>query len=129
MISANVEQGMLVAETDFDRIKKQVRQFVVEREWDQFHSPKNLSMALIVEAAEMVEHFQWLTEEQSSNLSPEKLAEIELELADIQIYLISLAEKLQLDLVSAVDKKLALNARKYPADKVRGSSKKYTEYK
>jgi dCTP diphosphatase len=128
-VSVNVDQGMLVAETDFDRIKKQVRQFVVEREWDQFHSPKNLSMALIVEAAEMVEHFQWLTEEQSSNLSPEKLAEIELELADIQIYLISLAEKLQLDLLSAVDKKLALNARKYPADKVRGSSKKYTEYK
>ncbi len=84
-----------MAETDFDRIKKQVRQFVVEREWDQFHSPKNLSMALIVEAAEMVEHFQWLTEEQSCNLAPEKLAEVEQELADIQIYLISLAEKLQ----------------------------------
>ena len=119
----------MMAETDFDRIKKQVRQFVVERDWDQFHSPKNLSMALIVEAAEMVEHFQWLTEEQSCNLSGEKLAEIELELADIQIYLISLAEKLQLDLITAVDKKLALNAQKYPADKVRGSSKKYTEYK
>lgn len=119
----------MMADTDFDRIKKQVRQFVVERDWDQFHSPKNLSMALIVEAAEMVEHFQWLTEEQSCNLSPEKLAEVELELADIQIYLISLAEKLKLDLVAAADKKLALNARKYPADQVRGSSKKYTEYK
>ena len=118
-----------MAEADFDRIRKQVRQFVVERDWDQFHSPKNLSMALIVEAAEMVEHFQWLTEEQSSNLPPEKLAEVELELADIQIYLISLAEKLKLDLVEAVDKKLALNAKKYPVDKVRGSSKKYTEYK
>ncbi len=118
-----------MSESNFDRIKRQVRQFVVEREWDQFHSPKNLSMALIVEAAEMVEHFQWLTEEQSSDLSPEKLAEVELELADIQIYLISLAEKLQLDLVVAVDKKLALNAKKYPADKARGSSKKYTEYK
>src|SRR5512142_3248470 len=104
---------MIVAETDFDRIKKKVRQFVVEREWDQFHSPKNLSMALIVEAAEMVEHFQWLTEEQSSNPSPEKLAEIELELADIQIYLISLAQKLGLDLVAAVEKKLVLNAQKY----------------
>jgi NTP pyrophosphatase (non-canonical NTP hydrolase) len=124
-----VNEGMMVAETDFDRIRKQVRRFVVEREWDQFHSPKNLSMALIVEAAEMVEHFQWLTEEQSCNLTPEKLAEVELELADIQIYLISLAEKLQLDLVAAVDKKLALNAEKYPADKVRGSFKKYTEYK
>jgi dCTP diphosphatase len=129
MTPLKVSQGMTMMEADFDRIRKQVRQFVVEREWDQFHSPKNLSMALIVEAAEMVEHFQWLTEEQSSNLSPEKLAEIELELADIQIYLISLAEKLKLDLVAAVDKKLVLNARKYPADKVRGSSRKYTEYK
>jgi dCTP diphosphatase len=118
-----------VADADFDRIKKQVRQFVAEREWDQFHSPKNLSMALIVEAAEMVEHFQWLTEEQSCNLTLEQLSEVELELADIQVYLISLAEKLQLDLIAAVEKKLVLNARKYPADQVRGSSKKYTEYK
>ena len=120
---------MTVADTDFDRIKKKVRQFVVERDWDQFHSPKNLSMALIVEAAEMVEHFQWLTEEQSCNLSSEKLAEVEQELADIQVYLISLAEKLKLDLIAAVEKKLVLNAQKYPADQVRGSSKKYTEYK
>ena len=116
-----------MAESDFDRIRKQVRQFVVERDWDQFHSPKNLSMALIVEAAEMVEHFQWLTEEQSCDLPPEKLAEVELELADIQIYLISLAEKLRLDIIAAADRKLALNAQKYPADKARGNSKKYTE--
>lgn len=106
-----------------------MRQFVVERDWDQFHTPKNLSMALIVEAAEMVEHFQWMSEEHSCSLSPEKLAEVELELADIQIYLLSLAEKLQLDLIAAVDKKLVLNAEKYPAEQVRGSSKKYTEYK
>jgi dCTP diphosphatase len=117
-----------MAGTDFDRIRKQVRQFVVERDWDQFHSPKNLSMALIVEAAELVEHFQWLTEEQSANLSPEKLAEVELELADIQIYLISLAEKLKLDLAAAAEKKLALNAQKYPVEKARGNSKKYNEY-
>ena len=117
-----------MAEADFDQIRKQVRQFVVERDWDQFHSPKNLSMALIVEAAELVEHFQWLTEEQSGNLPPEKLAEVELELADIQIYLISLAEKLKLDLVAAAEKKLVLNARKYPVDKARGNSKKYSEY-
>jgi NTP pyrophosphatase (non-canonical NTP hydrolase) len=118
----------MMAETDFDQIRKQVRQFVVERDWDQFHSPKNLSMALIVEAAELVEHFQWLTEEQSCSLSPEKLAEVELELADIQIYLISLAEKLKLDLVAAAEKKLVLNAQKYPVDKARGNSKKYTEH-
>jgi NTP pyrophosphatase (non-canonical NTP hydrolase) len=119
----------MMAETNFDQIRKQVRQFVVEREWDQFHSPKNLSMALIVEAAELVEHFQWLTEEQSRNLSREKLAEVELELADIQIYLISLAEKLKLDLLAAAEKKLALNAQKYPVEKARGNSKKYNEYK
>jgi NTP pyrophosphatase (non-canonical NTP hydrolase) len=125
---SKANQETKVSESEFDRIKRQVRQFVVEREWDQFHSPKNLSMALIVEAAEMVERFQWLTEEQSCNLDPEKLAEVELELADIQIYLLSLAEKLQLDVIAAVDKKLALNAEKYPADKVRGSSRKYSDY-
>src|SRR5512146_1552550 len=128
MNSVNVDQEKPVADTDFDRIKKQVRQFVVEREWDQFHSPKNLSMALIVEAAEMVEHFQWLTEEQSCNLPPEKLAEAEQELDDIQVYLISLAEKLKLDIVAAVEKKLVLNAQKYPVEKARGNSKKYNEY-
>lgn len=114
---------------EFDQLKVQLRQFAAERDWDQFHSPKNLSMALIAEVAELIEHFQWLTEEQSQNLSSKKLAEIELELADIQIYLIRLADKLQLDVMDAVKKKLALNAQKYPADKVRGSSKKYTEYK
>jgi len=123
-----LSQGMMMAETEFDQLKKRVRQFTAERDWDQFHSPKNLSMALIAEAAELVEHFQWLTEEQSTGLPSEKLAEIELELADVQIYLVRLADKLQLDLMAAVDKKLALNAKKYPADKVRGSSKKYTEY-
>ncbi len=118
----------MLSESDFDRIRRRVREFVVERDWDQFHSPKNLSMALIVEAAELVEHFQWLTEEQSNNLSPEKLAEVEQELADIQIYLFSIAAKLNLDLISAVDKKLALNAQKYPLDRARGSAKKYTEF-
>lgn len=118
-----------MAELEFDQIKEHIRQFAAERDWDQFHSPKNLSMALIVEAAEMVEHFQWLTEDQSHNLAKDKLAEVEQELADIQIYLIRLADKLQLDVLAAVEKKLALNAQKYPADKVRGSSKKYTEYK
>lgn len=114
---------------NFDQIKEQLRRFAADRDWDQFHSPKNLSMALIAEVAELVEHFQWMTEEQSKNLSPEKLAEIELELADIQIYLVRLADKMQLDLMVAVEKKLALNEKKYPADKVRGSAKKYTEYK
>ena len=85
-------------------------------------------MALIAEAAELVEHFQWLTEEQSQNLSLEKLEEVAQELADIQIYLIRLADKLNIDLLTAVDKKIELNAQKYPADKVRGSSRKSTDY-
>lgn len=114
---------------NLDQIKEQLRQFAADRDWDKFHSPKNLSMALIAEAAELVEHFQWLTEEQSRDLTQAKLAEIELELADIQIYLLRLADKLQLDLLAAVEKKMALNAEKYPAEKVKGSSKKYTEYK
>ena len=112
----------------FNQLKQRLRVFAAERDWDQFHSPKNLSMALIAEAAELVEHFQWLTEDQSKNLSPEKLAEVELELADIQLYLIRLADKLNIDLLAAVDRKIALNEQKYPADKVRGSAKKYTEY-
>ena len=111
-----------------DQLKQRLRRFATERDWDQFHSPKNLSMALIAEAAELVEHFQWLSEDQSQSLEPDKLAEVELELADIQIYLIRLADKLGIDLLAAVEKKIVLNEEKYPADIVRGSSKKYTEY-
>jgi dCTP diphosphatase len=117
-----------MADAWLEQLTQRLRAFVAERDWQQYHSPKNLSMALIAEAAELVEHFQWLTEEQSASLPPEKLAEVEHELADIQIYLVELADKLQLDLKAAVDKKLALNAQKYPADKVRGSAKKYNEY-
>lgn len=119
---------MDMSESDFDRIRGKVREFVAARDWDQFHSPKNLSMALIVEAAELVEHFQWLSEAQSAALPPEKLAEVEQELADIQVYLISLAHKLDLDLIAAVEKKLVLNAQKYPVELARGNSKKYTEH-
>jgi len=111
-----------------NQLKERLRVFADERDWDQFHSPKNLAMALIVEAAELVEHFQWLKEEESAELQPDKLAEVEHEMADIQIYLIRLADKLDIDLMSAADKKIKLNEQKYPAAKVRGSSKKYNEY-
>ena len=111
-----------------NQIKERLRIFAAERDWDQFHSPKNLAMALIVEAAELVEHFQWLKEEESAAPPPEKLAEVEHELADIQIYLIRLADKLDIDLLSAVNNKIKLNEKKYPAEKVQGSSMKYTEY-
>lgn len=113
--------------SDLDQLKLRIRQFADERDWQQYHSPKNLAMALIVEAAELVEHFQWLTEEQSQTLTPEKLAQVSDELADIQIYLIRIADQLKVDLLEAVDKKIEKNAVKYPADKVRGSAKKYNE--
>ena len=113
--------------SDLDQLKLRIRQFADERDWQQYHSPKNLAMALIVEAAELVEHFQWLTEEQSQTLAPEKLAQVSDELADIQIYLIRIADQLNVDLLEAVDKKIEKNAVKYPADKVRGSAKKYNE--
>ena len=110
-----------------EQIKTRLREFAAERDWDQFHSPKNLAMALIVEAAELVEHFQWLTEEQSQTLPPKKLAEVEQEIADIQIYLIRLADKLGVDMEKAVNAKIELNAKKYPAEKVRGSAVKYND--
>ena len=113
---------------DIEQLKLRLREFAAARDWDQFHSPKNLSMALIAEAAELVEHFQWLTEAQSTNLKPDKLAEVEAELADIFIYLIRTADKLDIDLVAAAKKKIEHNEQKYPAEQVRGSAKKYTEY-
>ena len=109
-------------------LQQRLREFARERDWEQFHSPKNLSMALIAEAAELVEHFQWLTEEQSAQLPDEKLREVEQELADVFLYLLRIADKLKVDLLAAAAQKIDLNARKYPADQVRGSSKKYTEY-
>lgn len=85
-------------------------------------------MALIAEAAELVEQFQWLTEEQSQNLKNDKLKEVAEELADIQIYLVRMADRLNIDLLDAVNKKIEINEKKYPSEKVIGSSKKYTEY-
>lgn len=114
--------------SDFDTIKVRIRKFAADRDWDQFHSPKNLSMALAAEAGELLEQFQWLTEEQSKSVSADKLLSIREELADIQIYLIRLADKLSIDLAEAVEQKIEVNEKKYPADKVRGSAKKYNEY-
>lgn len=111
-----------------DQLQQRLKQFAVERDWEQFHAPKNLAMALIVEAAELVEHFQWLTEQQSRQLPPDKLQEVAFELADIFIYSLRLAERLDIDLLDTVQKKIAINEQKYPVEKVKGSSKKYTEY-
>jgi len=111
-----------------EALKIKLQAFADERDWDQFHSPKNLSMALSVEASELVECFQWLTEEQSKNLSPEQYQAVIDEMADVQVYLLRLATKLDVNLLEAVEQKMVKNAEKYPADKVKGSSKKYTEY-
>jgi len=123
-----MEQHEPAEEETLESLRHRLRKFAGDRDWDQFHSPKNLSMALIAEAAEMVEHFQWLTEDQSSQLPLRKLAEVEEELADIFIYLIRLADKLDVDLIDAAARKIDLNEKKYPAGVVRGSAKKYTEY-
>lgn len=115
-------------QSDLLMLRDKLRAFAEARDWDQFHSPKNLSMALMVEVAELMEHFQWLTEAQSGNLPAEKMAEVSEELADILLYLVRLSDKLGVDLREAALHKLEKNAMKYPADKVRGSSKKYSEY-
>jgi dCTP diphosphatase len=117
-----------VSGSPLEALRERLRVFAAERDWEQFHSPKNLAMALIVEAAELVEHFQWITEEQSQALPADKLTEVEQEIADIQIYLIRLADKLGVDVEKAVNDKIKLNEKKYPADKVRGKAGKYEEY-
>ncbi|MGR6872922.1 nucleotide pyrophosphohydrolase [Pseudomonas sp. HK3] len=111
-----------------EQLKRPLQAFADERDWDQFHSPKNLSMALSVEASELVECFQWLTEEQSKNLTPAQRQAVIDEMADIQVYLVRLATKLDVNILQAVEQKMVKNAAKYPADLVRGSTKKYTEY-
>lgn len=108
-------------------LRDSLRQFAAERDWDQFHSPKNLAIALNVEAAELLEHFQWLPDTQTSALPPEKRAKVREELADVLLYLVRLADKLDVDLAVAAAEKIRINATKYPIHKARGSSKKYTE--
>ncbi len=108
-------------------LRDELRAFAVERDWDQFHSPKNLASALTVEAAELLEPFQWLTEEQSSSLTDKQRCAVMDELADVQIYLIRLADKLDVDLVQAVRTKMVRNAERYPATIFKGSARKYSD--
>ena len=112
---------------ELEELRNTLRQFAAERDWDQFHSPKNLASARCVEAAELLEHFQWLTEDQSCNLSPEAKTKVADELADVFVYLIRLADKLDVELIEAARNKIAHNAEKYPVEKARGSARKYTE--
>ncbi len=111
-----------------DQLNLRLKAFAQSRDWEQFHSPKNLSMALIAECAELVEHFQWLTEEQSLNLPEAKRDAVSMEMADILIYLIRCAERLEIDLVSAANRKIEINEQRYPADRVRGDARRAEEY-
>lgn len=111
-----------------DDLNTELLAFARERDWEQFHSPKNLSMALAGEAGELLEHFQWLSEAQSSQLTAEKKDQVALEMADILIYLIRLAERLDVDLVDAAYRKMALNRARYPKDRVRGDARRAEEY-
>jgi NTP pyrophosphatase (non-canonical NTP hydrolase) len=113
---------------DLNQLQAYLRQFAKERDWDQFHSPKNLSMALSVEVSELLENFQWLTEEQSYALDQQQRAAVVDEIADVQMYLARLADKLDINIGEAIEQKINKNEAKYPAELVKGSSKKYTEY-
>lgn len=117
-----------MSQNDLDILKNHLREFSDTRDWNQFHSPKNLCMALSVEVAEITEHFQWLTEEQSRNLPAQKREEVATELADTLLYLVRLADKLDIDLLSAALSKMETNNQKYPVDQSRGNAKKYTEF-
>jgi len=112
---------------NLDSIRKRLREFAQDRDWGQFHSPKNLAMALVGEVGELVEEFQWLTEDESRQLSGDRRERVQEELADVQAYLIMMADKLGIDLLSALDEKITQNEAKYPVDKAKGTSKKYTE--
>lgn len=112
----------------FKQLRDAMAQFTTERDWDQFHSPKNLAMALTVEASELQECFQWLTEEQSASLDENQLSAVRDEIADVQLYLVSLAGKLNVDIEAACWEKMKKNTEKYPVERVKGSARKYTSY-
>jgi len=111
-----------------DELDAKLLAFAQERDWEQFHSPKNLSMALAGETGELLEHFQWLSEEASTNLSAEKKQQVALEMADILIYLIRLAERLDVDLIDAAYRKVEINQARYPTAQVRGDARRAEEY-
>ena len=117
----------MMTNIDLEKVNKTLDEFAKDRDWDQFHSPKNLSMALSVEASELVEIFQWLTEEQSYNLSDSQKQHTKEEVADIAIYLLRICMKLDINLEEVIIEKMKKNEEKYPVEKSKGSAKKYTE--
>jgi dCTP diphosphatase len=110
-----------------DTLRIKLARFTDERDWDQFHNPKNLAMALVAEAGELVEHFQWLSLEQAAHLSPEAKTEVAMEIADVLLFLLRLADKLDIDPVAAAEMKMTLNAEKYPVAKSKGIATKYNK--
>lgn len=123
-----MDQGKEVQQRDLQALRDVVRHFVDERNWDQFHTPKNLANALCVEAAELLEPFQWLPTGQADELEKNTLDQIRHEMADVLTYLIRLADKMDVDLYQAVLEKMELNRAKYPAEQVRGDARKYKAY-
>ena len=115
-------------EINVDALKKSIEEFANDRDWEQFHTPKNLACALSVESAELLEIFQWMSEEEQKNISDEKKEAISEELSDILTYVVRLAGVMNINLSNSIEKKVKKNAKKYPAELVRGSSKKYDEY-
>lgn len=113
---------------NLDSVRETLRAFTRERDWDQFHSLKNLAMSLAGEVGEVCEHFQWLDDEQSHNLDENTCDVVALELANVLVYLVRLTDKLDVDLLAAADRKMVIHAEKYTAEKVRGSSRKYDQY-
>jgi len=113
---------------NIELIQKQLSEFAQDRDWEQFHTPKNLTMALSVEASELVEVFQWLTPEQSNNLTDKQMTSVEEEVADVAIYLLRLCDVLDIDIESSVMDKIKVNSDKYPVNLSKGNAKKYTAF-
>lgn len=120
--------GNVVVEQSINDLSEKLVAFAQVRDWEQFHSPKNLAMALAGEAGELLEHFQWLTEQQSQNLAVDKKQAVAFEMADILIYLLRLSERLDVDVLAAAYQKMAINEQRYPADKVKGDARRADEY-
>ena len=117
-----------MTEDSLEQLNARLRRFARERDWEKFHSPKNLVMALIGECAELVEHFQWLTEEQSLDLPAAKKDEVALEMADILIYLLRCSERPDIDLLEAARRKIRINEDRYPVHRVYGDARRASEY-
>ena len=115
-------------ETPIQKLKEKINQFVSERDWGKFHSPKNLSMSIAIEAAELMEKFQWVEGVESKELTGKEKQAIEEELADIAVYILNFCSLYNIDLSSAIERKLKINSKKYPIERAKGNSKKYTEF-